>query len=123
MKDRELLIFIHDQLNSFGLSEFLGSMHEFRNLIRATPPEQKAPTRGIANTLAELRKQLEVTDKGEQGESCDRCKFFITHHCHRHSPTRELGSPNSFVQGVFPYIETEAWCGDWKRKERSDGNN
>lgn len=118
MKDRELLIFIHRELTSLGVNEFFGYMHQLRDFIRATPSKQEAPTKGVANTLAQLKAQLATTGKVEEEESCVNCKFFLTVYqvCQRHSPIPHVDGSGIRVS-IYPQTQQDKWCGDWKRKE------
>jgi len=54
-------------------------------------------------------------------KSCETCRFFCSsgNECRQHAPVCIEGMPN----GVFPVIHfpPSSWCGDWQKKEDSDG--
>ena len=58
--------------------------------------------------------------KVDQGERCERCKFFAVHgdedkvgKCRIRPPSVDYKNPH-FGLGLFPSVHREGWCGAFK---------
>jgi len=75
MNDREFLMWIHERLELvYGEDRYVDYMHRLRDIIENTPRRKHSKSRGVSNSLAELRQFLATSDK--QNEVSEIYKAF-----------------------------------------------
>lgn len=61
MKDQEFLMWVHERLTEVhGESPCFDYMHKLRAIIKATDPEKITPNMATANSLEDLKKDMEI---------------------------------------------------------------
>lgn len=56
--------------------------------------------------------------QSEGNERCENCKFCRNNACHRRSPHQDKGG-----YAIWPHVQENYWCGEYKQKEEKASKN